>query len=383
MPRKLRVPYSNSVATPIYRNVTFSFTNTQEVIDYHRGRVRVGRYGRYDNPNWLEVECKLAQLDCADAALMFPSGMSAITTTLFALLEQRQRLGYTSMGYRNINTLCGEMLTRFGVEAIPLDLADTTRFQRDLQAAAAGGIAAVFIETPTNPAMLLADLDLVRDIVGPDTLVIVDSTLASPANFQPLLWGADLVVHSASKYLSGHGDLLAGSVAGRRELIERIRVQRNVTGAICDPQAAVLLNRSLATFPMRMRAINESGMALAMFLDRHPKIRRVHYTGLRSHPQAALAQRYLAGHGGVVSFELDGNTDTVAAFVDRLQVPFMGTHFGSVHSMVEQPRIFTYYHHSDAECCRLGIAGQLIRYSLGFEDTHDIINDMEAALVDV
>jgi cystathionine gamma-synthase len=380
MPRKRTIPYQNSLITPIFQTGTYFFDKTADVVEYHNGRLKIGRYARYDNPTWLEVEARLARLDEADDALIFPSGMSAITTAMLALLSKKKTLIYTGKGYRNIRTLCADILTQLGIEIIPVSLFDLADFHQQLRKAAASPVDVVFFEIPSNPHLLLADIDFTRSLFGLDVAIIVDSTFATPVNFRPCLHGADLVVHSASKYLSGQADILIGSIAGRRNLVDRIRATRNVTGAICDPHCAFLLNRSLDTLSLRMQHLNARGLELATFLEKHPKVSRVFYTALPSHPQFELAKKYLSGHGGVVSFEVDASKEAASAFVDRLQVPYMGTNFGSTHSMVEQCSIFTYYKQSQQERTELGISDTLIRYSIGFEDMAAIIGDLDASL---
>ena len=211
--------------------------------------------------------------------------------------------------------------------------------------------------------------------------MIVDPTFASPINFHPKEYGIDLVIHSCSKYIGGHADLIAGSVSGSKELIETIRNFRNIMGTVIDPNSAFLLNRSLATLSMRMSYINQATQTLAEYLEQHPKVSRVFYTGLPTHPYYDLGQKYLKGHGGVISFEIEGSKTDTTKFIDSLKIPYIGSNFGSQHSMIEQCSIFTYYHQSESERQTLGISDTLIRFCLGFEPVEDIIADFENAFL--
>lgn len=244
-----------------------------------------------------------------------------------------------------------------------------------------GNVKIIFIEMPSNPHLYLTDIAKIKSEIDPiNTILIVDSTLASPCNFQPQKFGADLTIHSCSKYIGGHGDVLAGSVSGSQQLIEQIRNYRNIMGGVADPHCAFLLNRSLNTLKIRMRHFNETGMKVATYLQEQPKVKQVFYTGLESHPHSSLANKYLTGHGGVISFELDANRELTSKFVDALQIPFMGTNFGSNHTMVEQCSIFTYFNLSDAEKQEIGISDSLVRLSVGYEDSDVLIEDIERAI---
>lgn len=371
--------YDNSVVSPVYNTATYHFKDTAEVIRYHEKEIDLGRYGRYDNPTWLEPEVTLAQLDGYAAALLFRSGMSAITTAVFGLVQQGDRILFSGNAYRNTYKYFCQVLPRYGIEAVPLPSADSAQFLAEFDRHYTPNTRLVFVEAPSNPHLYLIDIAAVRRRLHSDTVFMVDSTFSSPTNFQPRHFGAHLVVHSCSKYLGGHADLIAGSIAGSRELIEMIRGFRNVLGTVVDPNSAFLLNRSLATLTMRMDYVNQAGMELARYLEAHPLVSRVFYTGLPSHPHYHLGEQYLHGHGGVISFELHTSKAGATRFVDALQVPYIGSNFGSQHSMVEQCSIFTYYHQTEAERRKMGISDTLIRFSLGFEPLAEIIADFEQA----
>lgn len=376
MSKQKKEIYGNSCVTPIYQNAAYFFENTKQVIEYHQNEVHLGRYGRYDNPNWLEVESKIAALDNYESALIFSSGMNAIVTTVCSFIKQNDVLLYTNKCYRNIRKFFNSILPKWGVKTIPINQINGEDFDEKYQSNAR----IIFVEMPSNPHLYLLDLARIKSEIGPQTLLIVDSTLSTPYNFQPQRVGADLTIHSCSKYMGGHGDILAGSVAGSPELIEQIRSYRNIMGGTVDPHCAFLLNRSLDTLEIRMRHFNEAGMNIAKYLQEQPQVKKVFYTGLESHPHSFLAKKYLKGHGGVVSFELDADLEVTSAFVEALQIPFMGTNFGSSHAMVEQCGVFTYYHLSPDEKQEIGITDSLVRLSIGYENSDLAIADIDQAL---
>lgn len=382
MPRFLKTPYVNAVVPPISVSSAYYFRDTEEFRRYKEGELTGGRYGRYDNPTWLEAQAQLALLEGAEAALIFPSGMSAVTNTVCALAQQGDSILYTGCAYRNLRTFFNDHMSRFGVHAHAIDQAHVEQFNTELSRLYDPRTCSlVFIEMPSNPHMYLVDIDHIRSVIDPErTKIVVDSTFASPVNFQPLRHGADLVLHSCTKYLGGHGDFLAGCVCGDTETIEKIQLYRNVSGAVSDGMSAFLLSRSLSSLPVRMAHFNKSGLEIATALEANPLVNRVYYTGLDSHPHAALARKYLSGHGGVLSFELDCDKDEVMRFVDALEVPFMGTNFGSHHAMVEQCAEFTYYKLSGEERADIGITDTLVRMTIGLHDPALIRNDIDRAL---
>jgi cystathionine gamma-synthase len=378
MAKKRKQYYCNSVVNPVYQTATYYFENTEQVINYHLGRTKVGRYARYDNPSWLEVEEKLAILDKCEDALVFPSGMSAIAATLFTFLSVGENFLFTGKGYRNIRNFSFDILGRFGIDVITLPLANGDNFYERFTSSYKSNTKVIFVESPSNPHLFLVDLQKIKERIDETTILIVDSTFSTPINFQPKLFGADLVIHSCGKYIGGHADMMAGSVAGSTQLISKIRKTRNVIGNIIDPQAAFLLNRSLSTLEIRINNLNEKGLLLAKFLESHPKVTKVFYTGLDSHPQNDLAKKYLSGHGGVVTFEIKGRKEDVSNFIDNIKLPYMGTNFGSSYSMIEQLSIFTYFNQTKGEKKDLGITDNLVRYSIGLDDSIDaIISDID------
>lgn len=381
MPKIIRPPYSNAVVPPISVSSAYYFRDTEEFRRYKAGDLPGGRYGRYDNPSWLQTEAELAQLEGTEEALLFPSGMSAVSNTVSALCKQGDRILYTGCAYRNLRTFFHKQMSQYGVEAHAICQADIQKFNEEFRNQYDDRCRIVFVEMPSNPHMYLVDLEYIKSVIDPQrTLLVVDSTFASPINCQPAKFGADLVIHSCTKYLGGHGDLLAGCVCGSSDLIDQIRNYRNISGAVVDGFTAFLLSRSIATLNVRMEQLNKTGLEVARALESHPAVRHVYYTGLVCHPHACLASKYLSGHGGVVAFELDCDAEETVGFVDRLKIPFMGTNFGSHQAMVEQCAEFTYYKLTAQERRDLNISNTLIRYTVGLEKPSDIVTDIFSSL---
>jgi len=375
-------PYG-AVATPILQTSTYTFRDTAEIAAFMQAKAAGGgpvrdEYGRYSNPTLSVAEAKLAALEGAEGALLFGSGMAAITTTMATLLSAGDHLVLIRDCYHRTREFALTFLQRWGIETTLLPAAE---------AAALPGLVRpetrlVFCELPTNPYLRVVDLARVAEVArGCGALTVVDSTFATPLNLRPLALGADLVIHSATKYLGGHNDLLAGVAAGPRPLLARLEKARGVMGGISNPHDAYLLIRGLKTLALRVGRQNENGLAVARFLAGHPAVRRVHYPGLPGHPDHDVACRQMAGFGGVVSFELDGDLEAAGRFVDRLRLPYIGPTLGGVESIVEQPsRLFAL---DPAESRAAGLADSLVRYALGIEDAADLIADLEQALAGV
>ena len=377
-----RKPYG-ALTTPIVQTSTYTFRDTAEILAFMQaketgdGPVR-DEYGRYSNPTQAVAEAKLAALEGAEGALLFASGMAAITTALATLLSGGDHLVLIRDCYHRTREFALTFLQRWGIETTLLPAAE---------AAALPGLVRpetrlIFCEMPTNPYLRVVDLGHVVEVArGCGALTIVDSTFATPLNLRPLALGADLVVHSATKYLGGHNDLLAGVVAGPARLLGPLEKARGVMGSISNPHDAYLLIRGLKTLDLRLRRQNENGLQVARFLARHPAVRRVYYPGLPGHPDHEVACRQMAGFGGVVSFELEANLEATGRFVDCLRLPYIGPTLGGVESIVEQPsRLFSL---NPAESRAAGLADSLVRYALGIEDPADLIADLDQALAGV
>lgn len=374
-------PYTNSIEAPTYQSASYYFDDAGHVkTGLHDLTTPAGRYGRYSNPTWLEVEGRASELTGAEASLLFASGMAAHFTTFISLLSAGDEVVLPAESYRQVRNVFHTILPRFGIVVHEISIRDSSAFLAGIQALA-GRVRLVHLEMPSSPHMYLIDVAQVREIVGPDVVITLDSSFSPPPNFYALRWGADLALFSATKYLGGHGDIVSGVACGRRDLIERIRWYRDTTGPVADGNAAFLLRRSLYTLPLRMERVNALGMTVARYLDGHPAVKRVYYTGLESHPHFKLGQTYLAGHGGVVTFELGLSEAATAQVVDRLKVPFMASNFGAPHTLVEQSTFFTYFEYDDAGLESIGVDRSTIRLALGYvNEADEIIEDLAGAL---
>src|SRR5262247_1071163 len=370
-------PLSDAVTTPIYQTSTFWFRNSEELRTYQEGRLTRDEYGRYGNPTWRAVERKLCELEGGERAVLFASGMCAATTLFLALLPRGSHLVVTSDCYRRTRQFIREYLTKLDVETTVIDPADT----RQLAAALRDQTALFFTECPTNPYLRVIDVpEAVRVCHARGARVVVDATFASPVCYRPLDDGADFVIHSATKYLGGHNDLLAGVVAGSAEQVAPVRRAAGVLGGVIDAHAAWLLLRGLKTLSLRMERHNANALRIATWLEAHPKVRRVWYPGLVSHPDHATAQARLRGAGGVVTFELDTDLDGAIRFTDACRVPYIAPSLGGVESLVEMPVLMSYWDVERADRIKMGITDSLIRLSCGIEDADDLLADLERAL---
>lgn len=362
--------------TPTYTTTTFAFPSTAALLDVVEGRASGSLYTRYGfNPTVQAVETKLASLEDAEAALAFGSGMGAES----ALFLAHGRCGIICLGDAYGGTL--EMLTgqlpQLGIRTALLLGHEMDR----LDALLADGYGLVFLETPTNPVLEIFDIAAIAAMVhAHGALLAVDNTFASPVNQQPLGLGADLVVHSATKYLGGHSDLTAGSIMGSKKLIEPVFGWRKNLGTTPSPETCALLSRSLRTLVVRVRQQNANAQQIAEALARHPRIRRVLYPGLPGFPGYHRAARQMAGFGGMLTIEVDGDTAQAAAVVDRLRLLVIAPSLGGVESLATQPVTTTHHGLSDKERERRGITGAMIRLSVGLEDADDLIADLKQAL---
>lgn len=369
----------DSITTPIVSAATYAFGSTAEIERYFLGDLEREEYGRYGNPTVRAAEQKLAALEGSDDAALFGSGMAAITTALFELLKAGDHLILTSDCYRRTRQFVGRFLGRLGIESTLVEPGD----EKALFAALRPGRTKVILtESPTNPYLRIADLPLyarARDACAGANLLI-DATFATPVNQRPLLQGADLVLHSATKYLGGHNDLLAGAVCGRAGLVQAVKDLRGVLGGVLDPQSAFLLIRGVKTLPLRVKRQNETALQVARFLEQHPRVRRVFYPGLPSHPDHALATRQMAGFGGVISFRLHGDVRAASRFVDACRLATIAPSLGAVETLIEQPALMSYFELTTEEREAIGIYDDLIRLSVGLEDAQDIVADLGQAL---
>ena len=369
---------AHALTTPIVQTATYTWANSQELKDYFDGKIgeRID-YGRYGNPTQKIAELKLAALEGAGDCLLFASGMSAMTTMLYALLSRGTHVVVTDDSYRRTRQFLNSMLPRYGIEVSSVPAGD----YEALEDAIKPTTRVLVSESPTNPYNRVLDLEQFAAIGRKHRVrTVIDATFATPYNLRPLEWGIDIVMHSASKYLGGHNDLLAGAVLGSRELVSGIRALQATTGAIVDPFVAYLLIRGLKTFALRMERQNQSAQAIAEFLAAHARVERLHYPGLPSHPEHDVARKQMRGFGGVVSFEVRGDLDAASRVVDACTIPYIAASLGGVESLIEQPAIMSFYELTTEERLQVGIKDNLIRYAVGIEDADDLIADLAQAL---
>ncbi|HXV97823.1 MAG TPA: aminotransferase class I/II-fold pyridoxal phosphate-dependent enzyme [Anaerolineae bacterium] len=377
-----RVKPHHAITTPIVQSSTYTFENTRDLVDYMEAKMwgdetEREEYGRYGNPTIATAEAKLANLDGGEDACLFASGMAAVTTTLLSLLSAGSHVIMTDDCYRRTRQFITKFLARYGVEATQVPMGD----YEALEAAIRPNTRVILSESPTNPYLRVLDLEKLVAIAKKHNLkTIVDSTFATPINQRPLEFGIDFVVHSATKYLGGHNDLLAGVVIGSNYMISAIKEMRGVLGAVSDPQTAYLLLRGLKTLELRVQRQNETADKIAHFLAKHPAVRRIYYPGLVSHPDYEVAIDQMTGFGGVVSFELESDLEGTGRFIDALQIPYIGPSLGGVESLVEQVALVSYYELSSEERAEIGISDSLVRLAVGIESADDLLADVAQAL---
>jgi len=374
-----RQKLADSITDPIICAATFTFPNTQAVIDYIEQKQPREEYGRYGNPGERVVERKLAELDGAQEAILFASGMSAIVGLLMAKLNAGDEVVFFDECYHRSREFCTMHLARFGVVTRQVKACDYDA----MEAAVCDKTKLLISESPTNPHLSIVDLDRFVEIGkrhGVETLI--DATLATPYNVRPIEYGVDYVLHSATKYLGGHNDLLAGALVGCSEKLEAVRKLRGIMGAINSPHNIYLLTRGLKTFELRMQRQNENGQAMAEFLADHPRVEKVYYPGLETHPYHEVAQRTMSGFGGLITFLLkDADWRQTAAVVDAVRIPRIAPSLGGVESLIEQPLVMSYYECTAEERRQFGIPDNMIRISCGIENTEDLVADLEQALL--
>ena len=372
-----RSKLADALTEPIVQTATYTFANTAELVAYFEGRVEREEYGRYGNPTQRVAERKLAALEGAEDGLLFSSGMAAITTTLFAMLSHGAHVVVTDDAYRRTRQFLLHTLRRYGVDVTVVPAGDYDRMEEAIRQTTR----VLFSESPTNPYNRILDLERFADIARRHRVKsVIDSTFATPINQRPIEYGIDLVIHSATKYLGGHNDLLAGAVLGSAPLVGAIRDLQGVTGAVPDPFAAYLLIRGIKTLALRVTRQNENAARVAAFLADHAKVERVHHASLESHPEHAIAKRQMRGFGGVVSFEIRGDLAAGSRLVDACRIPRIAPSLGGVESLIEQPALMSFFELSTEERLQVGIKDCLIRYSVGIEDADDLIADLQQAL---
>jgi cystathionine gamma-synthase len=362
---------------PVVYSAAYGYPDLESWLEVALGRRPGHIYSRNTNPTVEAFETKVRLLEGAPAATSFASGMAAISNTLFTLLSPGDRIVSVKDSYGGTNKLFLEFLPRFGVR---VDLCDTTDHER-IEAAVAAGCRVLYLETPTNPTLKVMDIArLAAAGRRAGAVVVTDNTFATPINQNPLALGADLVIHSATKFLGGHADALGGVVCGDTGLVGKIYHFREITGAALDPMAAFLLIRGMKTLHLRVRQQNESALRIARRLQGHPAVAAVFYPGLETHPQYDIARRQMRGYGGVLSFMLEGGFDAVKRVLPRLRLARLAANLGAVETIAGPPATTSHVECSAVERAAMGIPEGLVRYSVGIEDANDLIADLEQAL---
>ena len=360
---------AGAVEMPIFQSAMFESVGETNYHDL--GYIRLN-----NTPNHKALHTKLAALEGAEDALIAASGMAAISTTLLTVLSNGDHLLAQNTLYGGTHDLITHEFPKLGIAVDLIDADDAGSWRSKLRP----NTKAIYVEAMTNPLLAVADLEGVVAFARTNNLVsLIDSTFATPVNFRPVETGFDLVLHSATKYMNGHADIVGGAVIGSAAWIERIRHRMNHLGGCMDPHAAFLLNRGLMTLALRVRHQNESTLRIAQFLERHPAVAKVNYAGLESHPRHARARKLFAGFAGVLSFELRSSVDQ-GKFMTKITLPAVAPSLGGIRSLITRPAVTSHAGLSPEERLRAGISDALIRLSIGIEDTDDLIEDLDQAL---
>ena len=363
---------------PVVYSAAYGYPDVDTWLDVATGRKPGHIYSRNTNPTVQVFEEKVRLLEGAEAATSFATGMAAISNTLFTLLSPGDRIVSVKDTYGGTNKLFTEFLPRFRIR---VTLCDTTDHAK-IEAAIARGAKVVYLESPTNPTLKVMDIArLAAAGHKAGATVVADNTFATPVNQNPLALGADLVLHSATKFLGGHADALGGVVCGSRELVERIYHYREITGATLDPMAAYLLIRGLKTLALRIGRQNESALRIARWLSEQPQVEGVFYPGLETHVHHDIARRQMRGYGGVLSFMLRGGFEAVKSVLPRLKLARRAANLGAVETIAGPPATTSHVECTPEERAAMGIPEGLIRYSVGIEDADDLVADLAQAFV--
>jgi methionine-gamma-lyase len=364
------------VAAPIVRSSNFTFSSTEEMKRWAEGKSKAYIYTRFGNPTLAVAEAKIADLEHGEAGLVTASGTAAISSALLSILQSGDELIATRQLYGGSYRLMRDILPRMGICVQHVD-ADLEGVDRLVNAKTR----ALYVESPTNPTLGLVDLKKAVALARKHKLVsIIDNTFATPILQKPLELGFDLVLHSATKYLAGHSDIVAGAVAGSRELVGKVRETMISLGGSMDPDPAYLLIRGLKTLEIRVRRQSETALAVANFLECHPKVERVHYPGLPSHPDHELAKEQMTGFGGMLAFDLKGGLAEACKFCDNTKIFLLAVSLGGVESLIVLPIYTSHYRMSTVELKAAGVEPGTVRMSVGLEDPGDLIADLQQAL---
>lgn len=371
-------PQTGAISFPIYQSSTFAFKSTQEGADIFAGRKEGYFYTRLGNPTSSALEREMAFLEGGEAALATSSGMAAISTVIFTAVESGENIVAHNTLYGGTHNLFREFLPNLKIEVREVDATNPENIERVMDKKTR----LVYIETPANPTLQIIDIAALAEIAHRrGALLVVDNTFATPYYQRPIKFGADIVVHSATKYIGGHGDTVAGVIVGPKEFIKKAKTQiLRDTGAVISPFNAWLLLRGLKTLPVRMERHSENAMRIAQFLSFHPKVSRVWYPGLRIHPQHELAKRQMDGFGGMVTFELKGGRKAGEVLMNSVKLITLAVSLGDVDTLIEHPATMTHSSYSQEELEEMGITEGMVRLSVGIEGVDDLIADLSQAL---
>lgn len=359
---------------PIYQTSTFQVTDSDEQL---RATGTDVFYTRYGNPTHTAAEKRIAELEGADASLLFASGMNAITTSILALVKSGDHIVAQSDIYGGVTKFLSTWLPKMGVETT---FVDTTDYEQHVRAIRPN-TKLLYLESPTNPTLRVVDLRKTAAIAREHGLIsAIDGTFGTPINQRPIEYGIDLVLHSGTKYFSGHTDLICGVAAGRKDLIDVIRSTRTTLGGVMDPHAAFMLLRGIKTLAVRVQRQNESALRIAEFLSAHPKVRSVNYPFLKDHPQRTLAIAQMKGGGGVLSFEVEGSGEDAQRVSEALRLFTLAPSLGGAESLVSIPVLTSHAMISAEHRKKMGVTEQLVRLSVGIEHVDDLIADLNQAL---
>jgi methionine-gamma-lyase len=372
---------TKSIPTPIYQSAVYAFESMKDVMAYNIGAEDGAQgymYSRPTSPTQRVLERKAAILECGEDALATSSGMAATTTAILSFAAQGDEIISSNMVYGGTYNFLKHGLMKLGIKTHFVD----TRNIEAAEKLVSARTKALFIETPTNPDLRIADIEVAARIARNHGFkLMVDNTFATPVNQTPLALGADVVLVSTTKYYGGHNDLIGGMIVGSSDFITSARKTLKIYGGCIDPFAAYLTLRGLKTLPLRMEKHGSNAMKVAEYLENHPKVRRVYYPGLKSHPQHELARRQMKGFGGIVCFELDNERKAVK-FIESLKLIIHGLSLGGVESLVSMPVYSSHYYLTPQELEEIGLNNRMVRLSVGIEDAEDIIEDLESALKD-
>ncbi|XP_014498014.1 cystathionine gamma-synthase 1, chloroplastic [Vigna radiata var. radiata] len=369
---------TDGITTPVVNTSAYFFKKTADLIDFKENRQVSYEYGRYGNPTTVVLEEKISALEGAESTVIMASGMCASIVLFLAVIPAGGHLVTTTDCYRKTRIFIETFLPKMGITTTVIDPADVGALETALEQ---HNVSLFFTESPTNPFLRCVDIKLVSELCHKKgTLLCIDGTFATPLNQKALALGADLILHSLTKYMSGHHDVLGGCISGSTKVVSQIRTFHHILGGTLNPNAAYLLIRGMKTLHLRVQQQNSTGMGMAKILEAHPKVKRVYYPGLPSHPEHELAKRQMTGFGGVVSFEIDGDLHTTIKFVDSLKIPYIAASFGGCESIVDQPAILSYWDLPQSERAKYKIHDNLVRFSFGVEDFEDLKADVLQAL---